>query len=202
MHSCFAWVGTGAFTAKSHVLHFLSTLSSSSFNPPSSPSYADSGLLDSLHDNSSISPPYTSQELAHADNSFTTLLNKPPYVLSSSRLDQLPSKFGHSDGEGIERNKRFIVRQPSLFLFPLFRCCNEIDHSSPIMTTVSRNPAPYFTAHHFSPFLIFRSFPFDTCQSSIPSSTQFPRCTASLDSTSTTSIASLFASFAKSKSNK
>jgi hypothetical protein len=130
MHSCFAWVGTGAFTAKSHVLHFLSTSSSSSSTPPSSPSYSDSGLLYSLHDNSSISPPYTSQELAHADNSFTTLLNKPPYVLSSSRLDQLPSKFGHSDGEGIERNKRFIVRQPSLFLFSSFRCCNETNHSS------------------------------------------------------------------------
>lgn len=53
---------------------------------------------------------YSREMLGHADNSFTLFQNEPPYVLASKTLDQLPSPFGHSDGEGIARNKRYIVR--------------------------------------------------------------------------------------------
>lgn len=87
LHTCFSWVGTGAFTAKSHVLRFLSTITEIG---------------------------YPRDEVGHADNSFTTFQNEPPYVLSSE-LAQLPQPFGHSDGAGIARNKAFIVRLPLLF---------------------------------------------------------------------------------------
>lgn len=53
--------------------------------------------------------PYPREELGHADNSFTLFQNEPPYVLSSE-LAQLPAPFGHSDGDGLARNKRYIVR--------------------------------------------------------------------------------------------
>ena len=88
MHTCFAWVGTGAFVSRSRVLSFLDTTSELA---------------------------YGREELSHADNSFTTLQNDPSMVLSSD-LVQLPHPFGHSDGEGIARNKMFIV---SYFVFEL-----------------------------------------------------------------------------------
>ncbi|SCV67240.1 BQ2448_5886 [Microbotryum intermedium] len=80
IHTCFAWMGTGAFVSKSHVIHYLANLTDLA---------------------------YPSVELAHADNSFTTFLNRPPYVISSG-LTQLPQPFGHSDGKGIARNKAYI----------------------------------------------------------------------------------------------
>ncbi|GAA5849348.1 hypothetical protein JCM9279_006456 [Rhodotorula babjevae] len=82
LHTCFAWVGTGAFTSRAHVERFL----------------ALTGSGDAA---------YGRDELAHADNSFTTMLNEPPYVLQSA-LAGLPSPGGHSDGAGIARNKAFI----------------------------------------------------------------------------------------------
>lgn len=85
LHTCFAWVGTGAFTSRLHVDRFLSL----------------STLLG-----------YSRDELAHADNSFATFQNEPPYVLTSG-LVPLPTPFGHSDGEGIQRNKDFIVSATS-----------------------------------------------------------------------------------------
>ena len=97
LHTCFAWVGTGAFTSRSHVERFLAL--------------TGSGAGESA---------YGRDELAHADNSFTTMLNEPPYVLQSA-LAGLPSPGGHSDGEGIARNKAFIVRPAlarSLFFLP------------------------------------------------------------------------------------
>jgi len=89
LHTCFAWVGTGAFTSRFHVERFLALTGSGA-------------------------SAYGRDELAHADNSFTTMLNEPPYVLQSA-LAGLPSPGGHSDGEGIARNKAYIVR-PSLSL--------------------------------------------------------------------------------------
>lgn len=83
LHTCFSWVGTGAFTSRQHVDRFLSL----------------STLL-----------AYPRDELAHADNSFTTFQNEPPYVLTTTELEPLPTPFGHSDGEGIRRNKEYIVR--------------------------------------------------------------------------------------------
>ncbi|KAM0747421.1 hypothetical protein T439DRAFT_329152 [Meredithblackwellia eburnea MCA 4105] len=80
LHTCFAWVGTGAFVAKSHVTRFLETITTIG---------------------------YSEEELSHADNSFTLFQNEPPYVLTSE-LAQLPQPFGHSDGAGIARNKRII----------------------------------------------------------------------------------------------
>lgn len=78
-------MGTGAFTAKSHVQRFL-------------------GAVSKLG--------YPRDELGHADNSFATFLNNAPYVLSGP-LAQLPQPFGHSDGAGIARNKAFIVSRSS-----------------------------------------------------------------------------------------
>ncbi|GAA5831629.1 hypothetical protein JCM11251_000776 [Rhodosporidiobolus azoricus] len=82
LNTCFSWVGTGAFTSRVHVERFLATIT-----------YLG----------------YSRDELAHADNSFTTFLNEPPYVLEG-RLAQLPDKGGHSEGEGIGRNKQFIQK--------------------------------------------------------------------------------------------
>lgn len=82
LHTCFSWVGTGAFTSRRHVDRFLSL----------------STVL-----------AYPRDELAHADNSFATFQNEPPYVLTSE-LTPLPTPFGHSSGEdGIRRNKEYIV---------------------------------------------------------------------------------------------
>lgn len=89
LHTCFSWVGTGAFTSRHHVDRFLSL----------------STLL-----------AYPRDELAHADNSFTTFQNEPPYVLTTGELDPLPTPLGgHSDGEGIRRNKDYIVSLLSLY---------------------------------------------------------------------------------------
>lgn len=81
LHTCFSWVGTGAFTSRQHVERFMRLTSELA---------------------------YSRDELGHADNSFTLFQNEPPYVLTS-KLSQLPSPYGHSDGEGIARNKAFIV---------------------------------------------------------------------------------------------
>lgn len=81
LHTCFSWVGTGAFTSRQHVERFMRLTSELA---------------------------YSRDELGHADNSFTLFQNEPPYVLTS-KLSQLPSPYGHSDGEGIARNKDFIV---------------------------------------------------------------------------------------------
>ncbi|BGP66545.1 CCR4-NOT core subunit cdc39 [Rhodotorula toruloides] len=80
LHTCFSWVGTGAFTSRQHVERFMRLTSELA---------------------------YSRDELGHADNSFTLFQNEPPYVLTS-KLSQLPSPYGHSDGEGIARNKAFI----------------------------------------------------------------------------------------------
>ncbi|KAK4048899.1 hypothetical protein OIV83_004455 [Microbotryomycetes sp. JL201] len=82
LHTCFAWVGTGAFASKRRVRRYLETITALGF---------DRDLI------------------GHADNAFTTFQNQPPYVMSSS-LMQLPSPFGHSDGAGIARNKAFIYQ--------------------------------------------------------------------------------------------
>lgn len=65
---------------------------------------------------------YPRDELAHADNSFTTFQNEPPYVVTTSELEPLPTPFGHSDGEGIRRNKEYIVSPLSLFSVIRSRC--------------------------------------------------------------------------------
>jgi hypothetical protein len=88
LHTCFTWMGTGAFTAKSHVLRFLSAV-------------GEMG--------------YPRDEVGHTDNSFATFLNNAPYVMAGP-LSQLPQPFGHSDGAGFARNKAFIVSTRSHLL--------------------------------------------------------------------------------------
>ncbi|GAA6004003.1 uncharacterized protein JCM10292_000647, partial [Rhodotorula paludigena] len=131
LHTCFSWVGTGAFTSRQHVERFL----------------AQTGEL-----------AYSRAELAHADNSFTTFMNEPPYVLQSA-LSQLPSPHGHSDGEGIARNKAFIYQgltRLSNYLnvsYPPAPATGELTQLSlprslPHRAPVSPPLAPHPHAHH------------------------------------------------------
>lgn len=169
-------MGTGAFTAKSHVLRFLSTMSSSATYSPALANSSTVNRLDSI-------PSYTAQELSHADNSFTTLLNMPPYVLSSPTLDPLPSKYGHSDGEGIERNKRFIVCSLRSLLVPF---------SSFLTDPIPCYTAPRPTTAHLSSLLLPHLFVsprlFDRSTTSCPSlpshQTQLPHRTLSSNASS------------------
>jgi hypothetical protein len=88
LHTCFTWLGTGAFTSRNHVANYLEAVST----------------LDFPRD-----------ELAHADNSFTTFLNNPPYVVGSNAIIEMKSGKGYSDGEkGDLRNQLYTV---SMFHF-------------------------------------------------------------------------------------
>ncbi|GAA5872830.1 hypothetical protein JCM1840_005863 [Sporobolomyces johnsonii] len=122
LHTCFSWVGTGAFTSRSHVERFLDTTTSLA---------------------------YPHEELAHADNSFTLFQNEPPYVLSHE-LAQLPQPNGHSDGDGIARNKAYIQKgllHLTRFLFAQFPAL-------PPSTPLSKRPLAIETSpyrHSLSP---------------------------------------------------
>ncbi|GAA5988666.1 hypothetical protein JCM10908_003667 [Rhodotorula pacifica] len=121
LHICFAWVGTGAFTSRQHVDRFLSLAT----------------LL-----------AYPRDELSHADNSFTTFQNEPPYVLTGE-LVPLPTPFGHSDGEGIQRNKEYIQKglvRLSSYLdarFPLAELSSSESAARELTPLLSVSPAPY-----------------------------------------------------------
>ncbi|GAA95283.1 hypothetical protein E5Q_01939 [Mixia osmundae IAM 14324] len=83
LHTCFAWLGTGALTSRERSRRFLDDITQSAMP----------------HD-----------ELSHADNFFSTFFNEPPYVIRS-QLIALPSQpKGYSDGSGIARNKDYIQR--------------------------------------------------------------------------------------------
>ncbi|GAA5967764.1 hypothetical protein JCM8115_006439 [Rhodotorula mucilaginosa] len=122
LHTCFSWVGTGAFTSRQHVDRFLSL----------------STLL-----------AYPRDELAHADNSFTTFQNEPPYVVTTSELEPLPTPFGHSDGEGIRRNKEYIQKglvRLSAYLgarFPLAELSDSEKASHALTPLLNVSPTPY-----------------------------------------------------------
>ncbi|GAA6042739.1 hypothetical protein JCM8097_005558 [Rhodosporidiobolus ruineniae] len=129
LHTCFSWVGTGAFTSRTHVERFLATIT-----------YLG----------------YSRDELAHADNSFATFMNEPPYVIES-RLAQLPDKGGHSEGEGISRNKAFIhqgLQRLVSFLdadFPSSAALPSAPRSvdvSPYRSSLSPPLPPHPYAHH------------------------------------------------------
>lgn len=99
MHTCFTWLGTGAFTSRAHVASYLEAVST----------------IDMPKD-----------ELAHADNSFTTFLNNPPYVLGSNAIVEMKTGRGYSDGKrGDLRNQVYIVRP--LISVPLSERSSEID---------------------------------------------------------------------------
>ncbi|GEM11861.1 CCR4-NOT transcription complex subunit 1 [Rhodotorula toruloides] len=116
VHTCFSWVGTGAFTSRQHVERFMRLTSELA---------------------------YSCDELSHADNSFTLFQNEPPYVLTS-KLSQLPSPYGHSDGEGIARNKALIHKglvRLSSYLNASFPPSSSPD--VPITTVRTVSPVPY-----------------------------------------------------------
>ncbi|GAA6025465.1 hypothetical protein JCM8202_003622 [Rhodotorula sphaerocarpa] len=121
LHTCFAWVGTGAFTSRQHVDRFLSL----------------AGLL-----------AYPREEWAHADNSFATFQNEPPYVLTGD-LVPLPAPFGHSDGDGLQRNKDLIQKglvRLSKYLgarFPVDRLSEEEARLGAVTPLLPVSPAPY-----------------------------------------------------------
>lgn len=60
--------------------------------------------------------PYSNAELAHADNSFTTFLNRPSILLTGGltplvgRRQKEKKGVAYSEGEGIARNKDFLQR--------------------------------------------------------------------------------------------
>ncbi|GAA5866964.1 hypothetical protein JCM3774_003736 [Rhodotorula dairenensis] len=123
LHTCFSWVGTGAFTSRRHVDRFLSL----------------STVL-----------AYPRDELAHADNSFATFQNEPPYVLTTRELNPLPTPFGHSSGQdGIRRNKEYIQKglvRLSAYLgarFPLAELSESEAAAQALTPLLSVSPAPY-----------------------------------------------------------
>jgi hypothetical protein len=86
LHTCFAWLGHGAFTSRQSARDFLS------FSPPPSPS-----------------------ELDFSDNFFTTLQNSPPIVIEMPLLEIVSQSVGafsgggsSGSGEGRARNERYI----------------------------------------------------------------------------------------------
>ncbi|GAA6009378.1 hypothetical protein JCM10207_003754 [Rhodosporidiobolus poonsookiae] len=129
LHTCFSWVGTGAFTSRTHVERFLATTT-----------YLG----------------YSRDELAHADNSFTSFMNEPPYVIESG-LAQLPDAGGHSEREGRQRNKEFIqsgLVRLSHFLhadYPTSASLPPVPvltDTSPYRTSLSPPLPPHPYAHH------------------------------------------------------
>ncbi|GAA5855579.1 hypothetical protein JCM5353_005456 [Sporobolomyces roseus] len=132
LHTCFTWVGTGAFTSRSHVAHFLQSIST----------------LD-----------YPREELAHADNSFTTFLNRPPYVMSHA-LTEMKYGKGHSDGNGILRNKDYIQKGLQHFVKLTHANLSTLPSTAPLPSTPfpvdvssyhsTRSPplAPHPYSHH------------------------------------------------------
>ncbi|KAL1925595.1 uncharacterized protein VTP21DRAFT_478 [Calcarisporiella thermophila] len=80
LHTCFSWVGTGAFVARDKVVQFLKMTSTTGMDPT---------------------------EFAYADMYFTTFMNQPPYQLENELLE-LPQENAFSAGEGRIRNKIYM----------------------------------------------------------------------------------------------
>ena len=82
LHTCFSWVGTGAFATKELVREFLQLTSAAELD---------------------------STEFHYSDMYFTTFMNQPPYQLESD-LIELPQDHAFSgETNGIARNKYHIV---------------------------------------------------------------------------------------------
>ncbi|GAA5846050.1 hypothetical protein JCM3766R1_001350, partial [Sporobolomyces carnicolor] len=118
MHTCFTWLGTGAFTSRAHVASYLEAVST----------------IDMPKD-----------ELAHADNSFTTFLNNPPYVLGSNAIVEMKTGRGYSDGKrGDLRNQVYIQKGVEHFTHYL----NATYSGLPATTPLPTSPVPVDTSHY------------------------------------------------------
>ncbi|GAA6009552.1 hypothetical protein JCM11491_003601 [Sporobolomyces phaffii] len=112
LHTCFAWLGTGAFSSRAHVVNYLEAVSTIDF---------------------------PRDELAHADNSFATFLNEPPYVLSSGAVVEMKTGKGYSDGKrGNLRNEIYIQKGLQRFV----RYLNLTFSSLPPTTPLPTSPVP------------------------------------------------------------
>ncbi|GAA5872920.1 hypothetical protein JCM16303_006879 [Sporobolomyces ruberrimus] len=120
LHTCFAWLGTGAFVARRHVASYLEAVSSIDF---------------------------PRDELAHADNSFTTFLNRPPYVMSSNGIVEMKTGTGYSDGvKGDLRNHDYIQKGLHHFVEYLNVSLSKLPPTTPLPTV----PIPIDTSSYRS----------------------------------------------------
>ncbi|GAA5969540.1 hypothetical protein JCM3765_002659 [Sporobolomyces pararoseus] len=109
LHTCFTWLGTGAFTSRNHVARYLEAVTT----------------LDFPRD-----------ELAHADNSFTTFLNSPPISMGSNAIVEMKTGKGYSDGEkGDSRNKLYIQKGIEHFSRYLNASFSRLPATTPLPTT-------------------------------------------------------------------
>lgn len=82
LHTCFSWVGTGAFASRENVVKFLKLSAVTEMDP---------------------------LEFAYGDMYFTTYMNQPPYQIQND-LRELPQENAFSAGDGRIRNKIYMVR--------------------------------------------------------------------------------------------
>lgn len=82
LHTCFSWVGTGAFASRDNVVKFLKLAAVTDMDP---------------------------LEFAYGDMYFTTYMNQPPYQIQND-LRELPQENAFSAGDGRIRNKIYMVR--------------------------------------------------------------------------------------------
>lgn len=122
LHTCFAWLGHGSFVSKQMVLQFLQTVSTL-------------GL--------------PADQVALADNFFTTSFNQKPLVIVVPEIFNLPAlASGFSDGHsGLQRNRIYIqkgveelfkiVQKNSLTLEPLMNPEASMIKSTNLLDTYS-----------------------------------------------------------------
>ncbi|KAL1914982.1 uncharacterized protein VTP21DRAFT_7687 [Calcarisporiella thermophila] len=80
LHTCFSWVGTGAFVSRENVVRFMRLASETQMDPT---------------------------EFAYGDMYFTTYMNQPPYQLEND-LVELPQYKAFSAGDGWRRNEIYM----------------------------------------------------------------------------------------------
>ncbi|KAH8555979.1 hypothetical protein BGW37DRAFT_479329 [Umbelopsis sp. PMI_123] len=80
LHTCFSWVGTGAFASRETVVKFLKLAAVTDMDP---------------------------LEFAYGDMYFTTYMNQPPYQIQND-LRELPQENAFSAGDGRIRNKIYM----------------------------------------------------------------------------------------------
>ncbi|CAM0136187.1 hypothetical protein VKS41_005419 [Umbelopsis sp. WA50703] len=80
LHTCFSWVGTGAFASRENVVKFLKLAAVTEMDP---------------------------LEFAYGDMYFTTYMNQPPYQIQND-LQELPQENAFSAGDGRIRNKIYM----------------------------------------------------------------------------------------------
>ncbi|GAA5909510.1 uncharacterized protein JCM6883_003969 [Sporobolomyces salmoneus] len=145
LHTCFTWLGTGAFTSRTHVANYLDAVST----------------LDLPRD-----------ELAHADNSFTTFLNNPPYVMGSNAIVEMKAAAGYSDGsKGDLRNQLYIQKGIGHFARYLNATFSKLPSTTPLPinpltldTEIYRNtPTPPLPPHPYAHHARSPCVPSDLC---------------------------------------